>query len=148
VLDTSDMAQWLHRFKARSRENPRIWGLHNYLDANRFRTTGTRAMLSTVKGEIWFTETGGLVHRKNTSPIRFPDSPSHAAKATAWVLGTLARLSPRIRRIYLYHFQNQGPEATWDSGILDPNGRPRPAFRVVQRYVAKVEKSRPAAAGH
>jgi hypothetical protein len=145
VLDTDDMPQWLLAFRRAAKHRPKIWGLHNYLDANRFRTSGTEAMLRTVRGEIWFTETGGLVHRANTSPIRFPDSPSHAAKATRWVLDKLANLSPRIKRIYLYHFQNQGPDATWDSGILDPHGRPRPAYKVVQRWVSRAQKARRAA---
>lgn len=145
VLDTDDMVPWLKRFRRAARHTPRIWGLHNYLDANRFRTLGTRRMLAAVKGEVWFTETGGLVERRNRSPIKFPDSPSHAAKATRWVLEKLIRLSPRITRVYLYHFQNQGPDATWDSGVLDKRGRPRPAYQVVSKYVARAQRSRDAA---
>ena len=49
-----------------------IWGLHNYIDANRFRTRGTRALLRAVKGDVWFTETGGLVVRRNGSTVEFP----------------------------------------------------------------------------
>jgi hypothetical protein len=147
VLDSSDMAGWLKAFVKASDHKPRLWGLHNYIDANRFRTTGTRTMLRTVKGTIWFTETGGLVHRKKTSAIKFPDSPTHAAKATRWVLDRLATLSPRIQRIYLYHFENQGDDATWDSGVLDPNGRPRPAFNVLTKWVAQAERARRTAAG-
>jgi hypothetical protein len=142
VLDTDDMPQWLRRFRKAAKHTPRIWGLHNYLDANRFRTTGTEAMLHAVKGDVWFTETGGLVHRANTSPIHFPDSRAHAAKATRWVLDRLSQLSPRIKRIYLYHFTNQGPGATWDSGILDAKGRPRPSFKVVQDWVVRADKAR------
>jgi hypothetical protein len=145
VLDTDDMVPWLKRFRRAAKHTPTVWGLHNYLDANRFRTSGTQRMLKAVKGDIWFTETGGLVKRKNTSPIHFPDSPSHAAKATRWVLEKLVTLSPRISRVYLYHFQNQGPEAVWDSGILDPRGRPRPAYQVVARYVARATRARDAA---
>jgi hypothetical protein len=145
VLDTRDMVSWLKRFRRHARHTPKVWGLHNYIDANRFRTTGTRAMLATVKGEIWFTETGGLVKRKKTSAIPFPDSPAHAAKATRWVLERLTQLSPRIRRVYLYHFQNQGPKATWDSGILDRKGRPRPAYKVLTKYVARVQRAKRAA---
>jgi hypothetical protein len=142
VLDTDDMVPWLRRFRQAARHRPKIWGLHNYLDANRLRTTGTQAMLHAVSGEIWFTETGGVVKRKGSSPLFFPESASHAAKATQWVLTRLARLSPRIKRIYLYHFENQGPGANWDSGVLDRHGRPRPAFRVVQRWVSAAERAR------
>jgi hypothetical protein len=142
VLDTTDMVDWLKAFRRHARNTPKIWGLHNYIDANRFRTSGTRAMLKAVRGTIWFTETGGLVRRKKTSPIKFPDSPTHAAKATRWLFDKLIPLSPRIRRVYLYHWQTQGPEATWDSAVLDPRGRPRPAFSVIARYVARAQKAR------
>lgn len=142
VLDSDDMVPWLRRFKKAAKHKPKIWGLHNYLDANRFRTSGTRRMLKVVKGEIWFTETGGLVERKNNSPHKFPDSPSHAARATRWVLEKLVPLSPRITRVYLYHFQHQGPQAFWDSGVLDRNGRPRPAYKVLARYVARAQARR------
>ena len=46
---------------------PRYWGMHNYIDANRLRTTGTRRMLRAVKGQIWFTETGGIVARRTAA---------------------------------------------------------------------------------
>jgi hypothetical protein len=145
VLDTDDMVPWLQRFRSAARHTPKIWGLHNYIDANRFRTTGTRRLLAAVEGEVWFTETGGLVKRKNTSPIKFPDSPKHAARATKWVLQRLVTLSPRITRVYLYHFQYQGPEASWDSGVLDKRGHPRPAYDVLAKYIARVQRAREAA---
>ena len=38
-----------------------------------------------AKGKIWFTETGGLVVRRNGSRIAFPGNKKHAAKATKQV---------------------------------------------------------------
>jgi hypothetical protein len=122
-----------------------VWGLHNYLDANRFRTDGTKAMLRAVKGKIWFTETGGLVRRANHSSIRFPDSAQHAAKAVKWVL-RLTRLSSRIQRVYFYHWAPapavNGVAAPWDSALTDPKGRPRPAYKVLRNYVRKAAARR------
>ena len=80
VLDSPNMTTWLSGSVARARHKPRIWGLHNYLDANRFRTTGTRELLRAVRGDVWFTETGGLVARNNGSRVRLPDSEPHAAR--------------------------------------------------------------------
>ena len=137
VLDTTSRPWYVREFKKHVKHEPQIWGLHNYVDANRLQTSGTRTLLHMVSGRIWFTETGGLVKRNTTSPIKFPQSVSHAGKATKFVLETLANLSPRIQRIYLYHFQNQGPDAAWDSGVLDPHGRPRVAYRVVARWAAR-----------
>jgi hypothetical protein len=142
LLDVDNMTSWLRSFRKAARHTPRIWGIHNYIDANRFRTTGTRAMLRSVKGDIWFTETGGVVKRNRASPIKFPAGAEHAASVTNFVLTKLAKVSSRVKRVYLYHFQNQGPKATWDSGVLDPKGRPRPAYKVVQKWAVKAGKAR------
>ena len=84
LLDSSNMAEWAKRLpEGRGRHERRIiWGLHNYIDANLFRTRGTRALLKAVKGDIWFTETGGIVKRNNKSTLKFPESTRNAAKAT------------------------------------------------------------------
>ena len=75
MLDGTKMPAWVKRFqKAVGKNRKVIWGLHNYIDANRFRTRGTRALLKAVKGDVWFTETGGLVMRRNGSTIAFPGS--------------------------------------------------------------------------
>ena len=145
VLDTPSMAWYLREFRRHARHTPRIWGLHNYIDANRLQSTGTRTMLRTVRGSIWFTETGGLVDRSTSSPIKFPQSVAHQARAVKFVLQDLALLSPRIRRIYLYHFQYQGTSNPWDSGVLSPHGRPRVAYRVIARWVKRVQAARRAA---
>jgi hypothetical protein len=65
---TNDITTWVAGFlKTTKGKQPKVWGLHNYVDANLKRTSGTKAMLKAVKGDIWFTETGGLVSRSNGS---------------------------------------------------------------------------------
>ena len=108
VLDDSRVERWVRRFKAAARYKPRIWGIHNYVDANRFRTTGTRTLLRITKGEVWFTETGGLVERRNERRIVWPRSSARAARALEQVF-KLARLSPRrVTRVYLYQWDPAG----------------------------------------
>jgi hypothetical protein len=138
VLDTPTMPQWVRQFRRTARDDKLIWGLHNYIDANRFRTSGTRALLKAApRGQIWFTETGGLVVRRNGSRIAFPGNKRHAARATKQVF-RLARLSPRVRRIYIYHWQpSRARLPSWDSALVDARGRPRPAYRVVRSFVRK-----------
>lgn len=134
VLDQPNMVAWIRAFRAAARHEPKIWGLHNYLDANRLRTIGTRRLLAHTKGQVWFTETGGIVHRTRKRKIRgFVESPSHAALATRWVFDKLVPLSGRITRVYLYHWDRHGPKDNWDSALLSPHGKPRPAFRVLAR---------------
>ena len=136
VLDTSQMPKWVKRFRRATKAKHLIWGLHNYIDANRFRTRGTMSLLKAVKGEVWFTETGGVVVRRNRSKIAFPGSVSHAAVATRWVF-RLAALSPRIRRVYFYHWSPSAPDANWDSALVDRRDRPRPAYTVLQQWLAR-----------
>jgi hypothetical protein len=148
VLDVPNMVPWLREFQRSVHHEPRVWGLHNYLDANKFRTTGTRAMLATVTGEIWFTEVGGIVSRRfrNPGPIRATDSVTHAADAIRWLF-RVAQLSPRIRRVYVYHWNGErGPGVRWDSGLIGADGRPRPAYWVLKRELRSLRKRRAAAA--
>ena len=137
VLDTLAMPRWVRQVERHARYRIGIWALHNYIDANRFRTSGTRSLLRATKAKIWFTETGGLVRRDNGSRIEFADSPRHAVKATRWVI-KLARLSRRVRRVYFYHWTAPSPKATWDSALTDRRGRPRPAYRVVRTFVRRL----------
>jgi hypothetical protein len=114
---------------------PGLWGLHNYVDANRLRTAGTRALLRATRGTIWFTETGGIVKRRNKRKVGFPESAAHAAKATDWVFDELVPLSSRIKRVYLYHWNSAQAPENWDSALVNSRGRPRPALSVVRRQL-------------
>lgn len=144
VLDVPGMVSWLRRFRAAARHKPRVWGLHNYLDANRFSTKGTRALLRAVSGQVWFTETGGLVKRAPRSVIRFKPSLAHAADATEWVFSRLVPLSPRIRRVYLYQWRpGFDPDAVWDSGLVNRDGTPRPAYDVFRTWVGRFARPTP-----
>jgi hypothetical protein len=134
VLDSPNMVPWIKRFRAATRVRRLVWGLHNYVDANRMQTKGTRAFLRATRGPVWFTETGGVVWRENARDrIRFPSSVPHAAKATRWVF-KLASLSPRVKRVYFY---NWTPGPTWDSGLMDRRGRPRPAYSVIRSWLSR-----------
>ena len=143
VLDTPTMVPWVREFRRYARKDKLIWGLHNYIDANRFRSSGTRALIKAApRGEIWFTETGGLVVRRNGSNIAFPGNKKHAAAATRQVF-KLAELSPRVRRIYFYHWQPaKTPLPNWDSALVDPRGKPRPAYRVLQAWIFRATRDR------
>ena len=143
VLDSSRMPDWVRRFERVATGKPPTWGLHNYIDANRFRTTGTKAMLRATKGKIWLTETGGIVDRANGSPIKFAKGTRHAAKAMDWLFKRLVPLSSRIQRVYVYHWSPAvRKDATWDSAVLDKRGRARPAFKVVASAVRKAKAAR------
>jgi hypothetical protein len=133
LLDRGNVGSWAKRFVKAAGRTPKVWGLHNYTDANTLKTTGTRSLLTAVKGAVWFTETGGVVSRRNGSSVKFPTSASHAATATRFVFSTLARLSPRVQRVYLYHWNTgAGDGRTWDSGLIGPDDQARPALTVLE----------------
>jgi polysaccharide biosynthesis protein PslG len=138
VLDMPNMTSWVKGFRRAAKVEPRYWGLHNYIDANRLRTTWTRRLLkATGRALLWFTETGGIVSRTNRRRVTFPESVSHAATATRFLFDELVPLSPRVTRVYVYHWNSEPGPKTWDSALIGPTGTPRPAFRVLQRVLTE-----------
>jgi hypothetical protein len=146
VLDMPNMVSWVRSFRRAAHQEPRYWGLHNYIDANRARTTGTRRLLHAVKGQVWFTETGGIVRRTTRHKVTFPESAKHAATATSFLFKKLVPLSRRVTRVYIYQWNAQASGMTWDSALIGPTGRPRPAFDVVERVLSAQARRRAAQA--
>lgn len=141
LLDSPNVATWARAFRRATRVEPRYWGLHNYIDANRFTTSYTKAVLGATRGELWLTETGGIVARRNGSRVRLPGSTAHAAKATRFVFEKLVRVDPRIKRVYLYHWENESRRATWDSALVATNGQARPAYDVLRDRLRRLRIS-------
>jgi hypothetical protein len=137
VLDSSNLARWLGRFKAALHGTPTpLWGLHNYSDTNRFHSTGTRRMLALVRGQIWLTEAGGIVSFTTADGrIALPYDEHRAARAIRYLFN-LARLSPRITRIYIYQWKIDFPGNRFDAGLVGPGGKPRPALQIVLQHRA------------
>jgi hypothetical protein len=135
VLDQESMPEWVRVFRRAARHKPRIWGLHNYVDANRLRSRGTRRFLRVVRGRVWITETGGVVRRNRyRGQIDYPESAPHAGRVTRHVLRLADRLSHRIDRIYLYQWNADSLVQNWDSGLIGPFGEARPGFAMLARH--------------
>jgi polysaccharide biosynthesis protein PslG len=142
VLDGKNMLPWLAKFK-RYAKDPRIWGLHSYGDTNHFRplrATATRQLLAAVKGEVWLTETGGIVRFGSS----FPGGRRGEARAAKAVKRTfkVARSSGRIKRVYLYHWDADRKFKTWDSAFVAANGRARPALDVLRNELNRQRRGR------
>lgn len=91
-----DTAAWIARYRRALKIPRRVCGLHNYSDTNRFRTTGTRALIRALGcRRIWLTETGGI-YRLGA----FRADPRRQARAIRWMF-RLARSSRRIKRLYV-----------------------------------------------
>lgn len=141
LLDYPNLVRWSKAFTKAAGEQPRYWALHNYISANRFDVTRTRDFLLAVKGEVWVTEVGGAVKRTR-GQAKFKEGVAHAAKVTRFIFDDLARLSPRIKRVYLYHWNAGGPGSTWDSALVGADGRSRPALRVFESVLAAIRAGR------
>ena len=110
---------------------PKIWGLHNYSETNRFEDNGTKAILADIPGQLWLTETGGLAEFKPS----FPYSLSRQARATSYMF-SLADSSSRIKRLYVYsYFGGAAPNGGFDAGLTGKNGQPRPAYCTFYEHV-------------
>jgi hypothetical protein len=136
LLDLPSTANWVRRFVKAAHQQPRYWGLHNYVAANRFQTKSLKQLLKVTKGQLWLTETGGLVARRNGSRIKLPQGKSHAAQVTRFILRDIAAVSPRITRVYLYQWDGGSKTETWDSGFVGSDGTPRPALGVLKQILA------------
>jgi hypothetical protein len=138
LLDKPNMIPWAQRFVKAAKRTPKVWGLHNYVDANTMSTKTTKRLVASIGGNIWLTETGGIVRRANQSSVVFPTGTAHAAKVTKFIFDKLVKVSPRIQRVYLYHWDTGiagGP--TWDSGFVGPDGQARPALAALQGALAR-----------
>jgi len=136
LLDSPNAVTWARAFRRHLGYTPKIWGLHNYIEANRFRMTRLRALLRALPGaNVWLTETGGLVRRDNGSATDIPEGPQHAGEVTRYLFDRVLPANPRIKALYLYHW-NAGPrDLSWDSGLISPEGRERRALRVLRRVL-------------
>lgn len=132
LLDEGDLREYLADYRAALDSEPTVWGLHNYSDTNRFRTTGLRRMLAATEGDLWLTETGGIYQFGRS----FPPDARRQARATRYTL-RLARDHPRVRRVYLYNWTGAPPDARFDAGLVGPDGQERPALAEVRKALER-----------
>jgi hypothetical protein len=140
VLDSSNMESWLSGFDRKDKGKARIYGLHNYSDVNRKRQSGTTRLLRKVGGEVWLTETGGIL---KFLP-QFPRSEKRQASATKYMFKLANRydtrrsgMRSRITRLYNYQWTGARKSARFDAGLVGPTGKPRKAYKAFKKLEAK-----------
>jgi hypothetical protein len=137
VLDSPDSLAWIKRFK-RYAPTARLWGLHNYKDANDHTNT-TRKFLKAVRGKVWLTETGGILRLKphpGSHGNGRTETKSHQAGAVSRVFALARAHRSRIQRIYFYEWRHE-TKNRWDSAFLDANGHKRPAYHALERNLRR-----------
>jgi hypothetical protein len=114
-----------------------ICGIHNYSDVNRFRSTGTKALMSALGcKQYWLTETGGLYDFGSFWSKKTFHGCSKASscqlKATKYMFSQ-AKANKKIKRLYVYTwFGDVTPR--FDAGLV-ANGTARPALAEIKKYV-------------
>ncbi len=139
VLDAANIGptlSYISEFKREIRHletvMPTIWGLHNYSDVNRFETWRTRDIVRALGGQVWLTETGGLVQFGNSFPNRHGEGLTRSARALK-LMFAIAASEPRIKRLYIYDWTGGTARSVFDAGLMDAHGNPRPGYVVVCR---------------
>lgn len=146
MLDTPGMTRYTEKYQRVLGERPRIWGMHNYGDAYGRKSTATRQFLRITSGQLWLTETGGVVRRpRGRVGVPMARRLRDAAGATRYVLRLAVAQSHRIKRVYLYQWRADDG-AAWDSALVGAGGRLRPAFKVAAQFLRRDVTHAPRAA--
>ena len=140
VLDSTDIGATLSYINAFKHDvgkghMPKIWGLHNYCDTNRFEDNGTKAVLADIPGQLWLTETGGIAKLAPSFPYSLA-----ARRGRRATCSRSPRSSSRITRLYVYSdFGGAAPNGGFDAGLTGKNGQPRPAYCMFYEHVRGTE---------
>ena len=109
---------------------PGIWGLHNYSDVNRMQSWRTREVSRALGGDVWLTETGGIVQFGGAFPNRRGAGLARAARVLGYTFNLASDYS-RIKRLYIYNWSGGLDSARFDAGLTDRHFRPRVGYVVV-----------------
>jgi hypothetical protein len=109
---------------------PKIWGLHNYSDINRHESWRTRELARAMGGQVWLTETGGIVKFGGAFPNSHGSGLYRAASVLKYMFGVAASDS-RIKRLYIYDWTGGNANTRFDAGLTDNHHRPRSGYVVV-----------------
>jgi Glycosyl hydrolase catalytic core len=140
LLDAGSMGTYLAAYRAALTTDPAVWGVHNYYDATYFQSRGVDQVAAIAQGEVWITETGGLVSFSPNGPgTGLPADEHRAADGLRWLF-TLTSQNPRVSRMYLYGMWQQ-PWNAFDSALVRVDNTEREGMAVVRAYVGARKSS-------
>jgi len=141
VLDsayTSPTVRYISEFKTEVRRlrtvMPTIWGLHNYADVNRLENWRTRQLIRALGGQVWLTESGGVVQFGSAYPNRHGSGLTRAAKVLKYMFAAAAT-DPQIKRLYIYDWSGGNASTRFDAGLTNAHNQPRPGYVTVCRQL-------------
>jgi hypothetical protein len=113
---------------------PTVWGLHNYSDLNRLESWRTRDLVADMGGEVWLTETGGIVKFGGAFPNNHGSGLKRAARVLKYMFGVAAS-EPRVKRLYIYDWTGGTASTRFDAGLMNAHFKPREGYTVVCRQL-------------
>ncbi len=125
----SEFKREIHRLET---VMPTIWGLHNYADVNHLQSWRTRDLVKAFGGQVWLTETGGIVKFGGAFPNRGGAGLTRAARVLKFMFA-LAGAVPQIKRMYIYNWNGGTSSTRFDAGLTNVHGQPRAGYIVVCR---------------
>jgi len=141
VLDAQNITPTLRYISEFKREigrlrtvMPKIWGLHDYSDVNRLESWRTRDLVHALGGQVWLTETGGIVHFGNAFRNVRGSGLARAAKVLKFTFAVAAS-QPQIKRLYLYDWTGGTGSTRFDAGLMSAHEQPRAGYLVVCRQL-------------
>ena len=111
---------------------PKIWGLHDYSDVNRLEGWRTRDIVRALGGQVWLTETGGIVKFGGSFPNNHGSGLTRAAKVLKFTFA-LAGSVPQVKRLYIYDWSGGTASTRFDAGLMNAHEQPRAGYVVVCR---------------
>lgn len=137
VLDANNISptlDYIAEFKREVRHlrtiMPSIWGLHNYSDINRLESWRTSDLVRALGGQVWLTETGGLVQFGGAFPNRNGSGLTRAAKVLKYMFA-VAGQHAKIKRLYIYDWTGGTSSTRFDAGLTNYREQPRAGYLVV-----------------
>jgi hypothetical protein len=109
---------------------PTIWGLHNYSDVNRLESWRTHQLVHALGGQVWLTETGGIVKFLYPFTNVHGSGLKRAAKVLKYMFAVAASI-PQVKRLYVYDWTGGKSNTRFDAGLTNYKGQPREGYGVV-----------------
>jgi hypothetical protein len=145
VLDAQDIgptleyiSEFRHEIGRLRTIMPKIWGLHNYSDINRLESWRTRELSRALGGQVWLTETGGIVQFGGAFPNRNGSGLTRASRVLKYMFAVAGSQS-QIKRLYIYDWTGGNASTRFDAGLMNAHDQPRSGYVVVckQLHAAK-----------
>lgn len=138
IQDIGDFIGYTRTFlRAVGRRNaPKVMGLHNYTDTNRFKFKSTarfvRAMPRGTK--VWLTETGAIYSLTLfDGRVSLAPSETRARRSMTHMFKIAKRYRRVIDRVYVYQWQKTRPTDRFDAGVVNEDGSPRSSYSVLRK---------------